>query len=84
MRNTLKSTWKYKRGNWTVSTIEGLEGWETATNRPENGPNTFPAFGYEYKWVVVERYDNQDSAERGHVKWVKLMEENPHRKLEEL
>jgi hypothetical protein len=32
-------------------------------------------------WVVVEQYDTQEDAEKGHAKWIKIMKEDPNTKL---
>lgn len=81
------SEMKHGEGDWTVSTTKVFEGWETGINRPENGVTEAneagdPIWGYKYKWRIVEGYDDVALAFRGHQKWVKLMQDDPHREME--
>jgi len=36
------------------------------------------------KWVIVEQYEDEQEAQIGHDKWVKLMRENPNTELEDI
>jgi len=46
-------------------------GWETRIYRSRS-------------WTVVEEYLDENSAKKGHEKWVKTMEENPLEQLHEV
>ena len=35
-------------------------------------------------FIIVEQYESREKAQEGHEKWVKLMEENPKRELEDI
>jgi len=63
-------------GNITVDTClpKDTRIWETGINRPD----------IEGKWVIVEQYEDEDTAKVGHEKWVKLMTDDPNHSLKDI
>ena len=56
----------------TVDTTNTVDmGWETGIE-PKGKP-----------WVIVEYYKNRKDAEKGHAKWVKILKNNPKKKLKD-
>jgi hypothetical protein len=47
------------------------EKWETGVSTDGN-------------WIIVEQYPNREKAVIGHKKWIKLMKDNPSRKLKDI
>jgi len=62
---------------WIVDTCIAFDTktWETGI---------YPAPPNDKHCVIVEQYENQEQAEKGHDKWVQLMREDPSRKLEDI
>lgn len=54
----------------TVSPCD-IKVWETGINR--NGD-----------WIIVEQYEDRESAKEGHKKWVNLLKENSNVELEDI
>lgn len=48
--------------------------WETGIKRTK----------IEGKWVIVEQYKNENAAQKGHKKWVKLMTEHPDSPIKDI
>lgn len=60
-------------GGQTVDTVfAGDEGkWETGIER-------------DGEWIIVEQYDDKNSAENGHKKWVNKLKKSPKIKLKDI
>lgn len=61
--------------DWLVDTCiaHDTEAWETGISKNK---------GEDY--TIVEQYENEKEAEKGHKKWVEMMRENPNSELEDI
>jgi len=70
------NVFRTKENGWIVDTCVAYdtEVWETGIDRT----------GTEDHWVIVEQYETEEEAQKGHELWVKKLRENPNTKLEDI
>jgi len=67
-----KTALNHKIGNITIDTCDTPDcGWETGIERGSDS------------WVIVEEYDGEEEARKGHLKWIKAIKKTPKMKLEQ-